>query len=513
MFFLSKGSLRDLVGRGSLFEKASQADKSTSDHSEDDPIINLWPRPVVLRVNKIVRSPCSNKVVLQLYDGQDEYPAEVNNLENEKISPDTELERPPPPPPPNELDSKIVSGSIIILSKCSIARDGPIQIVATQLFCIGHQRVSGPHEHNPDQEESAAAVVQDQTRDDALCAAESKISVKATHMLSQVTCKLNASCWSIKARLVDKTPVKEFVNRTNGASGRFVRLQLQDSTGVVEAVAFNDLCDKLKLEELTVNKTYLVSFGEFKFSKANLRFWQSKYNVPFDLVLNKHSLFQELDEQLISDVASSEETQALNVKQQQQPQQPQKQPQKQQEQKQQHAIQHTSKYPNIYKLDRLVLKEPKCLVNVLAVVSEVGEVRKVTSKQFRKPDLSIRNITLLDQSLTPVKVALWGKQAEAFAYPVAAILYFKDIEISNYKGLSLSVTRQTGMIEIRDHDQIDIACDLREWWTQTGAHELAGTLSGVSNDMSKTKDALLNSLKRSLEEDGSDSSETKRIRP
>ena len=67
------------------------------------------------------------------------------------------------------------------------------------------------------------------------------------------------------------------------------------------------------------------------------------------------------------------------------------------------------------------------------------------------------------------------------------------VKMSNYDGVSLSIQRETNMLEIlSEWTHIDIANELREWWQITQADNLAYKLENET-----TKDER-NSMKREI---------------
>lgn len=78
--------------------------------------------------------------------------------------------------------------------------------------------------------------------------------------------------------------------------------------------------------------------------------------------------------------------------------------------------------------------------------------------------LSLLNFTLVDQTKMPVNVALWGKQAESFEYSIGTILVMNSVRISNYGGLTLSVYRDSGFMEMSANYELENVEKLRTWW-------------------------------------------------
>lgn len=315
----------------------------------------------------------------------------------------------------------------------------------------------------------------------------------ATHTLNQLTNKMSNTYWSFKARLTNISPVNEFEKRTDGKRNCFRRLQFQDATGVMEAVIFGSMCMSPKIEELEMHKCYQVTFGTFSFSKQLYRFWHSDYNTAFDLTVTPQTQLRLLDEDEADEISgicfnathelttAASRSSSTNMK-----------PDDATAVASESAASNSRssdgaaklgpggfplKYPNCYKLNKLLLMAPKSTCNVIAIVYKVGELPETDGKATKK--IKVRRVTIIDETNVPIEVAFWGLEAEVFDYPVGAILFFRDIEVTNYKGLSLSVTRNTKYVEFKatDDPNIDISMNLRKWW-QANAKQMANKDDG-----------------------------------
>lgn len=139
------------------------------------------------------------------------------------------------------------------------------------------------------------------------------------------------------------------------------------------------------------------------------------------------------------------------------------------------------------------------LLDVLAVVKEVGQLGEVTSRQTNK-QVTKRELTLVDRSGFSVRLTLWGKQAEQFNVEDASIIAFKGVKVNDFNGAvfsrlhitslrsctgrSLSMTSSSTMSINPD---IEEAFVLRGWYDSTGAdqsfqaHARGPTLGGLSS--------------------------------
>lgn len=114
-------------------------------------------------------------------------------------------------------------------------------------------------------------------------------------------------------------------------------------------------------------------------------------------------------------------------------------------------------------------------LDIIGVVQDAGEIQQLTSKQTNR-QLTKRDLTLVDQSLTTVKLTLWGQSAETFdatGHPVAA---FKGVRVSDYGGgRSLSALNSTSISLNPDVREAHL---LRGWFDQQGSNLVSRSISG-----------------------------------
>ena len=78
------------------------------------------------------------------------------------------------------------------------------------------------------------------------------------------------------------------------------------------------------------------------------------------------------------------------------------------------------------------------MVDVIAVVKEVGEVSEITTKATGK-QLKKRELTLVDRSEYTVRMTLWGNQAEHYSAEEHAIIAFRGVRVGGFGGQYLLV--------------------------------------------------------------------------
>ena len=75
-------------------------------------------------------------------------------------------------------------------------------------------------------------------------------------------------------------------------------------------------------------------------------------------------------------------------------------------------------------------------MDILAVVKSVGDCTSLTSKAGK--ELTKRELVILDQSLTEVKLTLWGTLAQNYAETGNPVVAVKGARVSDFGGVSLS---------------------------------------------------------------------------
>jgi len=143
----------------------------------------------------------------------------------------------------------------------------------------------------------------------------------------------------------------------------------------------------------------------------------------------------------------------------------------------------TYKFKKISDLDAV---EVNTFVDVIGVVTDVGDIREITTKAGEQ--LKKREITLVDDSNRSIQLTLWRDRAEAFNAPSGPvpILAIKAARRGEYNGAVLGSSGDTGL-EI-DVSKIPEAEALRAWYMSGGKDVKPEPLSaGVSNNRSNER--------------------------
>ena len=124
--------------------------------------------------------------------------------------------------------------------------------------------------------------------------------------------------------------------------------------------------------------------------------------------------------------------------------------------------------------------------DVIGILKEVGEVNQIVSKTTSKP-YDKRELTIVDESLTQIRLTIWGNQAQAFDAPVESVVAFKGVKVSDFGGRSLSLL-SSGTMNV-DPD-IDEAHKLKGWYDAQGQNTTyASHSTTLANTGGARKDA------------------------
>lgn len=449
IFYLSKGSLNSIIERDSLWVAASN--DISGDH-ENVTITIDNPRPLVqvTKVEKFQYYPNTliPRIVLELFDGETNLPVsiELNNHDNiicdeENIS-NVDIQKP-----------IVRTGSILMIhryrlihsTKYFTTEELSVENIPNKILCITDFSLIGYSENIYNLSDNIIEEAKIKTVENNNNNNNNKLDVDISHNIADLNPRLSKQQWSIKCRLMEKTLVREFENRQNGVKGRVMRLLLLDKTSQIEMVAFNEHCDNESLKNMKLKKYFIIKNGEIKVAKNNLKSWPDQVSLQFEiLITNQTEIIEAQREESDSEddniiVSEDKESEMIDNhnKNQTKP-----------------VLHHKFTLFN-----ELVKKKCESLVDVIGIITEIGELKKI-----KKNDLSIRNFKMVDKTKTIITFALWGKQAESFDSKIGSVLLINKAKITNYGGLSLSVIRISEIIKINPNSNNKIANDLYEWW-------------------------------------------------
>lgn len=446
MFFYTKGFLKKANERGSLLNNSMTSSPSAFSRIK----LRSYECPVIVRVDNISYSTRDNILLMNLHDGESTLEVTLDICKWSVL---------------NGNENKIEKGSVIIIYEYTFedvkveGRDNIKDMIKILECTLVGSINECPEETKPlvNIVNSVASTcskeftISEQVEKYNASPCEQMIDPKsATSSTKSYTCdtiniNLNNQNWLFRAQLLKISPVKEFINKFTNANGQYMRLQFGDSTGIIELVGFNE--QVLKFQNCQVEKFYVVTNADVKYSKGSTQAWEDTGVSKIELVMNVKTTIEEYEEKLKT-FKIFEKPAVKNE---------------------------TKKSKHCLTLNEISTKKDGDMVSTIAVISHVEDFKEITPKN--KSPINIRNFYIADQTLPSVKVAVWGKQAEEFNYKVGNVLILNKIKISHFNGLSLSVQWETALMKVEDNwDHIEEANELKEWWKNKESGTLISTL-------------------------------------
>ncbi|KAI9207538.1 uncharacterized protein BJ171DRAFT_439195 [Polychytrium aggregatum] len=223
--------------------------------------------------------------------------------------------------------------------------------------------------------------------------------------------------WTIRARAIDKGDIRSWSK--NGKQGTLFSVTFVDDSGEIRATAFSEqaVAFHAKIEE---GKVYNVS-------KCTVR----PAKKQFSTVQNEYELY--MDSNAIVDLCTdSVAVPIIRL--------------------------------NLVKLGALNSIQKDGIADILGVVTDLGSVATITSKNSNK-DITKRDITLVDDSGYSVRCTLWGQQAEAFSANHGSVVLIKAAKVSDWGGRTLSASfNSTIMVD----PNISETSALQSWYALEG---------------------------------------------
>ena len=444
MFFLSSGILETIKQRGFIHGQSINYTDATTNISKI--ILRNYEKPAIVRVEDIRIIRDNSIVLINLFDGRSklEIQLEKNLWKNlgdfKEFFGIDNLE--------SIVDEKMIKrGSILIMSEYTFQ---DIYVSETEkiedIIVLLNYSVLGLDNSRENNNNTTPG------------------TKNSFFLIKNINTNLNNINWNITAKLLKKSIVKDFVNKLTGNHGQFIRIQFTDESGIIEVVAFNNEIEKCN--NLVENKIYDIINADVKNSNTNYQAFDESNISKFELIVNKKTSFNET----IIDESSFK----IFIM-----------PKKQEVTVDTFKINKNDKYKHLSSINELKLKKEGEVVNIIAVIEGIDDLKEVTPKF--KPTINLRNIYITDQSEERMKVALWGKQASEFSNKVGEILIFSKLKLKNYQGLFLQVEWESlfSMIEIKWDDEISGA--LRKWWKDKNEEEISSSLKRTATitDLSK----------------------------
>ncbi|XP_049795806.1 replication protein A 70 kDa DNA-binding subunit-like isoform X2 [Schistocerca nitens] len=219
--------------------------------------------------------------------------------------------------------------------------------------------------------------------------------------------------WEIKARVVNKTEIKRYLN--NKGEGKRFSMELVDNSGHIHATAFGEQCDEF-YDLIEEGRVYFISRG--KLNPTNKKF--TSVNHRYQMTFTRWTTVRpcKKDDTSIPHIAF-----------------------------------------NFVSLNKLADTALSAVIDVIGVVKDTGSKKR--NEQEKK-----REVTIVDQSNATVKLTLWGTRAEEFSVTPGCVLAVKGAKQSDFGGRrSASVQRWN---TVRVNPDIPEAHQLRDWYQRQG---------------------------------------------
>ncbi|ODV88643.1 hypothetical protein CANCADRAFT_15260, partial [Tortispora caseinolytica NRRL Y-17796] len=199
------------------------------------------------------------------------------------------------------------------------------------------------------------------------------------------------NAWSIRARVVNKSEVREYTNKSG--VGRVMSLILSDKSGEIEMSAFGELADKI-YNEVEVDSTYDVS-------RARVQTARNQYRVK-----NAYCLYANNDTSFERVAGTSNMGMQFNFT----------------------------------PLADLPAVPPGQEVDILAAIDSVDPITEITSRATQKK-FNKREVHCVDDTGYKVPLTLWSKDAENFNAPRGTIIAVRHAKVSDFGGRSLNASQ------------------------------------------------------------------------
>ncbi|KZP01140.1 replication factor-a protein [Calocera viscosa TUFC12733] len=236
--------------------------------------------------------------------------------------------------------------------------------------------------------------------------------------------------WTIKARIENKSDIRTWSNARG--SGQFFNVVMMDETKSIKGTAFKDVCDRM-FDQVEEGRVYYISKG--RIVPANRQF--SKVDNKYEIIFNENTTIEPCDDE--ANVPEIDNT-----------------------------------YTPLAKLQDLS-KGETCII-ALGPASLSRGSGALTSAYT--PQLSMRDLTIVDHSGFCCRITLWGKTAEEFEVPENSIISFRTLKVEEFSGRSLSY--QNGASKMRIDPDLEEAHALRGWYDAVGATQTFNLCQGAS---------------------------------
>ncbi|XP_053208275.1 replication protein A 70 kDa DNA-binding subunit-like [Panonychus citri] len=270
---------------------------------------------------------------------------------------------------------------------------------------------------------------------------DTSIREEAIFPINQITPYQNK--WAIRGRVTNKGTLKSW-NNAKG-EGTLFSFNLQDESGEIRITAFRTECDKY-FDMIQVGKIYTLAKASVK--PANKK-W-SDVDHEYELTLHSDSII----------IPSDDDTSCPQIN------------------------------FHFVKIGQLEAVPANSTVDILGVCRDPGEMTTIMSKNLGK-ELRKRDISLVDDSETEIRLTIWNNDAETFNAQCGSVIVAKKARLTDYQGKSLSTIGST-LIQV-DPD-LPEANELRGWYQRRGINIEPNVLSQKSGSADMGDSQYLNAI-------------------
>ena len=227
----------------------------------------------------------------------------------------------------------------------------------------------------------------------------------------------NIQGWIVNAEVIHKGKITEFINRNTSQKGKWLRIKIKDQTCSIEVVAFNNHCKLIDILQEGQVFDILNATVKLASSKVVKNFAESCYELH---VNSTTTVALKTEKRQFSETELWESSEPKKIKIE--------------------CLRDNVTDGLEINLYKIRSNKAKSIVSVIGIITKIDELKYQQLKNNNS--IELRNILIADE-YDEIKVALWGKQAKDFNFEEGSVLIFRDAEISDYGGISLSVLRTT----------------------------------------------------------------------
>ncbi|XP_055630999.1 replication protein A 70 kDa DNA-binding subunit [Toxorhynchites rutilus septentrionalis] len=246
-----------------------------------------------------------------------------------------------------------------------------------------------------------------------------------THPISSLSPYQNK--WVIKARVMSKSAIRSWSNAKG--EGKLFSMDLMDESGEIRVTAFKEQCDKF-YDVIEVDKVYYITKCQLK--PANKQY--STLKNDYEMTMTNDTVIHEC-----KDVSSMPEIQY-----------------------------------NFVPISQIANMEPNCMLDVIGVCKEAGEIMQFTAKSSGR-ELKKREITMVDSSNAAVQLTLWGEDAQTFPASTNPVILVKGARVTEFGG-GKSIGLVGGSV-MKLNPDIEVAHKMRGWYDNGGCESVVASVS------------------------------------